>query len=98
MQPSPTSQPEPTSGPTSASETDGASPSVLTQDTDSISELFARDYKEWTEEDMTRMITELRKRRRELDAAPAKKTKAEKAPKIEVAGKSAEDLLNSLGL
>lgn len=71
---------------------------VLNAEVDSISELFSRGLETWTEDDMTRMIEELRKRRVDfLTEDKAKKTKA-KAPKISTTGKSADEIMAQLGL
>lgn len=95
---SPNTSPEPTSA---QPEPGAEAPAVLTQDTEAISELFSRSLDTWTDQDMDRMVTELRKRRVEflVEDKAAKKKKAEpKAPKVSTAGKSADEIMAQLGL
>lgn len=71
---------------------------VLNQQVEAISELFSRSLDTWTEADMERMIAELRKRRMEFDKNPEAAKKRQAKPKIDVSGKSTEDLLSALNL
>jgi hypothetical protein len=76
--------------------------SDLTQNTETITELFARDPITWSDEDMEKMIAHYRKLRINLDAQPEgtkKKAAAkEKVPVEDLKGLSGAELLGKLGL
>jgi hypothetical protein len=71
---------------------------VLTQDTETITDLFSRDPVSWSDADMARMVAHYREQRVKLDALPDKKKKTA-TPKVAIEGSaSGSDVLKSLGL
>lgn len=74
----------------------------LTANTESITDLFARDPESWNDADLDRMVEHLRKQRVKLDAVDTTTKGAKKtAPKIateDLKGKSGADLLGVLGI
>lgn len=92
-------QNSPTKSPPTTSEKPSETDAVLTADVETISELFSRGLDTWTDADMDRMIAELRKRRVEfIEESKTKKAKPAKAAKVDVKGKSAEEVMAQLGL
>lgn len=94
---------DPNQTPPSSTDSSQTLPEVevsLTADVASISELFDRDPKLWSDSDMDRMISHWRKLRLEhKQAEVVGKGKAKAAvPKEAVEGLGADDLLKSLGL
>lgn len=69
----------------------------LTSEPETISIVFSKLRKDWTEDDMKRMVTRLRALRVDLDNKPEKKAKAPSVPKEELKGLSGKDLLARLG-
>lgn len=98
----PTSSPTPTSTPSSHPQPEPAQiEGGLTQEVDSITDLFARDPLEWDEPGMDRMVKHYRAERVKIESLPNKeKTKSkEKIAPVDLSeAKTGADLLDKLGL
>lgn len=71
----------------------------LTNEPDSISELFANPRCDWDEKAMDRIVSKYRDQRKDLDAGvKVKKEKVAAIPKEDLSGISGADLLGKLGL